>query len=163
MTNDDHRLRITELHDLVATSSNSGSWAREIDSIENWQSDVLTRILALTIDQDIQYLSSAKLDDEDWDFVAFTEKRVVRVLVTAAGGTSVRLETTTFARDTLESLELLDVGAIPTNETPWPADLNLIGHYHSASIPLPLDKFASTGNKLELVHLLRSLLQDAAH
>jgi hypothetical protein len=127
---------------------------------DGWRGDVLTRLLALTIDQDILYLSSAKLDDDDWDFIAFTETRVVRVLVTTSGNGEARLETTTFPRDSLESLELLDVGSIPADETEWPAELNVIGHYRSSSIPLPLDKFSSPKNKRELARLLQSLLQD---
>jgi hypothetical protein len=163
MGNDDHRRRIGELHELVAASSAQARWSAGLGTLHAWQTTVLSRILALTLDQDIEYLSSAQLSDEDWDFVAFTEHRVVRVLASATGGASVRLETTTFPRDSLESLDLLDVGPIPENEDTWPADLNLIGHYRSASIPLPLDKFASSDNKRKLVHLLQSLLQDVSH
>jgi hypothetical protein len=166
MSNDDLWLRTGELHRLIATSSDSGAWGASSAAAEqlvDWQRDVLAKILTLTIDQEIQYLSSARLDDEDWDFVAFTETRVVRVLVTQSDGGPARIETTTFPRGTLESLELLDVGAVPDNDDEWPAELNVVGHYRSASIPLPLDRFASGENKRDLGRLLRSLLQDVAH
>lgn len=171
MSNADHRLRTEELNGLIVASSARGEWrspsfeagGNEAAKSDGWQREVLSRILTLTIDQDIQYLSSAKLDDGEWDFIAFTETRVVRVLVAESDGSPARIETTTFPRDSLDSLELLDVGAIPDNEDEWPADLNLIGHYRSASIPLPLDGFASGANKRDLVRLLRSLLQDVSH
>jgi hypothetical protein len=166
ISNEEHRSRTEELNNLIVASTESSEWAAPVGSAgtpDGWQAEVLSRILTFTIDQEIQYLSSAKLDDESWDFIAFTETRVVRVLVDQADGQPARIETTTFPRDSLESLELLDVGAIPDDEAEWPADLNLIGHYRSASIPLPLDGFASGANKRELVRLLRSLLQDVSH
>jgi hypothetical protein len=166
VSNEEHRLRIQQLHELVLASSVSSEWSSATapdGAPEGWQRAVLTRLLALTMDQDIAYIASAKLDDQDWDFIAFTESRVVRVLVTLSGKGDARLETTTFPRHSLESLELLDVGPVPENEEDWPVDLTMIGHYRSASIPLPLDKFSSTTNKRELARLLRSLLQDVGH
>ena len=163
MSNDEHRLRIKQLHDLVLTSSASPVWdapTNEQGIPDGWRGAVLTHLLTLTLDQDILYLSSANLDGAEWDFIAFTETRVVRVLVTVSDSGDARLETTTFPRESLESLELLDVGGVPEDDGEWPADLNVIGHYRSASIPLPLDKFSSSKNRRELARLLRSLLQD---
>jgi len=81
------------------------------------------------------------------------------VLVWNAGSPAVRFETVTFARSSLESLELLDVDVVDAGAS-WPGEVNLIGHYRAGSVPLPLDRFASRSNKLDLVRLLRSLQND---
>lgn len=163
MGNDDHRSSIDALRLVVSDSSLSEQWDAAPSPLADWQRGVLTRIHALTLHDEILYLSSAKLDTGDWDFVAFTENRVVRVLVSNAGSDAVRFETVTFPRDSLESLELLDVEKVPEDEDSWPVDVNLIGHYRVGSVPLPLDSFASPENKRDLSVLLRSLLQDLAH
>ncbi|MEP6481953.1 MAG: hypothetical protein ABJA94_08100 [Rhodoglobus sp.] len=164
MGNDDHRNSIDALRGLVTDSSVSDEqWDAAPSPLTGWQRGVLTRMHALTIHDEIHYLSSAKLDTGDWDFVAFTENRVVRVLVSNAGSDAVRYETVTFPRDSLESLELLDIEKLPEGDESWPVDVNLIGHYGVGSVPLPLDSFASPQNKRDLSVLLRSLLQDLAH
>lgn len=164
MGNDDHRNSIEAIRVLVTDSSVSDEqWGAAPGPLAEWKRGVLTRMHALTIHDEIQYLSSAKLDTGDWDFVAFTENRVVRVLVSNAGTDAVRFETVTFPRDSLESLELLDVEKVPEGDDSWPVDVNLIGHYRVGSVPLPLDSFASAENKRDLSVLLRSLLQDLAH
>ena len=155
-----HLNAIRSLHGVIAGSSDDTSWGTEADRMGGWQRAVLTRLYALTMSDKILYLSSAKVSDTEWDFVAFTALRVVRVLVWNAGQAAVRFETVTFARTSLESLELLDVGDIPAGESAWPIDLNLIGHYRVGSVPLPLDRFASESNKHDLVRLLKSLQED---
>jgi hypothetical protein len=159
---ENHRESLDALHLLIGGSSDSDQWGAVGDSAPDWQQGVLTRLHALTIHDEIHYLSSAKLDTGDWDFVAFTPDRVVRVLVTNSAGDSVRFETVTFARASLQSLELLDVESIPHGDEPWPVDVNLIGHYPAGSVPLPLDRFASDSNKHDLSQLLQSLLEDVA-
>ena len=159
---ENHRESLDALHLLIGGSSDSDQWSAVTESAPDWQRGVLTRLHALTIHDDIRYLSSAKLDTGDWDFVAFTPDRVVRVLVTNPGSGTDRFETVTFSRDSLQSLELLDVGSVPDGDEPWPVDVNLIGHYLVGSVPLPLDRFASDSNKRDLSGLLQSLLEDVA-
>ena len=159
---ENHRESLGALHLLIKGSSKSEEWDAVGESAPDWQQGVLTRLRALTIHADIRYLSSSKLDTGDWDFVAFTPDRVVRVLVTSPTGDAIRFETVTFSRSSLQSLELLDVESIPDGDQPWPVDVNLIGHYLAGSVPLPLDRFASDSNRHDLSHLLQSLLDDVA-
>ncbi|HEY4266993.1 MAG TPA: hypothetical protein VGM94_02265 [Galbitalea sp.] len=159
MANDAYADRTDELHRLIAASSDNGKWTASADDLADWQRDVLARILLLAADQEVQYLSLSKVDDDHWDFVAFTDDRVVRVFVADSDAGPARLEATTFARSSLESLELLDTGPISNSH---PSALRLIGHYRSASISLPLDKFASTTNRGNLERLLQTLLYDVA-
>lgn len=162
--NEDIRQRAAELHQLIIGSSISSTWSDSArDEVPQWQQDVLSRILALTYDQDILYLSSALPDDDDWDIVAFTDASVVRVLMSRVNGSPSHIEASAFPRASLQSLELMDVAPVPADERVWPSELNLIGHYLSATITLPLDKFSSPDNKRDLVRLLTSLLQDVAH
>jgi hypothetical protein len=163
MAHEDQRDSIDALRLLVADSSVGERWNAPPSPLADWQRGVLTRMHALTIHDEIHYMSSAKLDNGDWDFVAFTENRVVRVLVSNSGSDAVRFETVTFPRSSLESLELLDLEQEPDSDDSWPVDVNLIGHYRVGSVPLPLDSFASPENKRDLSVLLRSLLQDLAH
>jgi len=155
-----HLNSIRSLHGVIAGSSDDPSWGTEADRMTDWQRAVLTRLHALTLTDKILYLSSAKVGESEWDFVAFTNRRVVRVLVWNAGQGAVRYETVTYARSSLQSLELLDVGDLSSEADTWPTDLNLIGHYQAGSVPLPLDRFASQSNKHDLVRLLSSLLKD---
>lgn len=154
------RESLDALHLLIGKSSDSVPWSAARTSAPDWQRGVITRLHALTIHDDIRYLSSARVDTGDWDFIAFTPDRVVRVLVTNSNGNAVRFETTTFPRVSLQSLELLDVEDIPDGDEPWPVEVNLIGHYLVGSVPLPLDRFASDSNRHDLSQLLQSLLED---
>jgi hypothetical protein len=160
MADDQHVDSISALHSLVAGSSSNTAWGTDSSRMADWQRGVLTRIHALTLSDKIRYLSSATADGTDWDFVAFTDRRVVRVVVWNANQTAVRFETSTFARASLQSLELLDVDDIPPDTGSWPTEINLIGHYRAGSVPLPLDRFASDSNKHDLISLLRSLQKD---
>jgi len=159
MNDERHLDSIRSLHGVIARSSDNTSWGTDADRMSDWQRAVLTRLHALTMTDTILYLSSAKAGETEWDFVAFTPRRVVRVLVWNAGSPAVRFETVTFARSSLESLELLDVDVVDAGAS-WPGEVNLIGHYRAGSVPLPLDRFASRSNKLDLVRLLRSLQND---
>lgn len=159
MNDDAHLDSIRALHGVIARSSDNASWGAEADLMSEWQRAVVTRLHALTMTDKILYVSSAKVGEAEWDFVAFTPRRVVRVLVWNAGNAAVRFETVTFARSSLESLELLDVDAVAAGAS-WPGEVNLIGHYRAGSVPLPLDRFASHSNKLDLVRLLSSLQKD---
>ncbi len=159
---ENYRESLDALYLLIGKSSDSVPWGAARESAPDWQRGVITRLHALTIHDDIRYLSSARLDTGDWDFIAFTPDRVVRVLVTDSSGNAARFETTTFPRVSLQSLELLDVEDIPDGDEPWPVDMNLIGHYLVGSVPLPLDRFASDSNKHDLGQLLQSLLDDVA-
>jgi len=154
-----HLDSIRSLHGLIARSSDNASWGADPDRMSDWQRAAITRLHTLTMTDKILYLSSAKVGETEWDFVAFTARRVVRVLVWNAGSAAVRFEAVTFGRSSLESLELLDVDGIATGPT-WPSEVNLIGHYRAGSVPLPLDRFASRSNKLDLVRLLSSLQKD---
>lgn len=128
-----------------------------------WQVDAISRLLALTYNQHIEYLSVATPESGDWDIVALTDSTVVSVtLVRTSVGVS-HLTSMAFPRRSLDSLELLDVSPISDDEQKWPGELNLIGHYKSATLRLPLDKFASQDNKSDLAALLSSLLHDLAH
>ncbi|CAN5284381.1 hypothetical protein BH11ACT5_BH11ACT5_10120 [soil metagenome] len=127
-----------------------------------WKDDVVSRILALTFDQKIEYLSVATPENGDWDIVAFTENTVVSVtLVRTSSGVS-HVDSMAFPRRSLESLELLDVSTIDDDDDKWPDEINLIGHYKNATLRLPLDKFASHDNQRDLAALLSSLLNDLA-
>src|SRR3954471_24696181 len=114
-----HLDSINSLHGVIAGSSEDTSWGTEADRMSSWQRAVLTRLHALTLTDKILYLSSAKVGEADWDFVAFTPRRIVRVLVWGAATDAVRYETVTFARSSLLSLELLDVDDVPAAES-WP-------------------------------------------
>lgn len=164
MTNEQLRESAGRLHRLIVGSSTAAAWSDsdEPDTLPEWQRDVISKILALTLNQEILYLSTAMPDDEDWDIVAFTKTSVVRVLLVRVEGSPSRTETSTFARSSLESLELLEVAPIPGDDAEWPSNINLLGHYRSDTVALPLDKFASGTNKRELVRLLESLLEDVA-
>lgn len=157
---ENRRESLDVLHLLIGASSDNHQWGASRESAPRWQQGVIARLHAFTIHDDIRYLSSAKLEAGDWDFIAFTQDRVVRVLVTSADRGDARFETTTFPRQSLQSLELLDVESIPEGDEPWPLDVHVIGHYLVGSIPLPLDRFASDSNKHDLSQLLQSLLDD---
>jgi len=165
MVSEEIRERAWELHQLIIGSSTSAAWLASSGGtrLPEWQHDVLAKILTLTYDQEILYLSTALPDAEDWDIIAFTDSSVVQVVMNRVDGKSPHVEASAFPRSSLESLELLDVAQIPEDESLWPSDLTLIGHYRSATVTLPLDNFASQGNKRELVRLLTSLLQDIGH
>jgi hypothetical protein len=163
MDTDEYLTHVAELHALIVGSNVSSAWAQAADGSSEppqWQRDVLSKILALTFDQQIQYISTATPDDDDWDIVAFTDATVVRVVVVRDGNTVPHTEAFAFPRSSLESLELLDVDTVPRDAGSWPSELTLIGHYRAATINLPLDRFASGGNKQALALLLTSLLQD---
>jgi hypothetical protein len=165
MVNEDIQRRASELHKLIIGASTSSAWSNsaENDVLPDWQRDVLSKILALTYEQEILYLSTAMPDASDWDIIAFTDASVVQVVMTRVDGKAEHVEASVFLRSSLESLELLDVASVPWDDAVWPSELNLIGHYRSATVSLPLDKFSSPGNKRELVRLLTSLLQDISH
>jgi hypothetical protein len=165
MTNEDIRQRAAALHQLIVGASISSAWADSSDSdaLPSWQRDVLSKILALTFDQDILYLSTAMPEGEDWDIIVFTDETVVRVLLVRNDGEPAHSETSAFPRSSLESLELMDVAPIPDDDEVWPSGLNLIGHYRSATVTLPLDNFASPHNRRDLERLLTSLLRDISH
>ncbi len=163
MDSDQYRQRAAELHALIVGSSQNDSWAAASTRSarpEPWQADVIAKILTLTAEREIHYLSTAMPDDDDWDIVAFTDTTVVRVAIIREGSEVVHAEAVTFARTSLETLELLDVAPIPDDSEPWPSDVNLLGHYRSATVNLPLDKFASPDNRRDLVRFLNSLLND---
>ena len=164
--NDEHRRRAAAIHTLIERSSDSTGWATGSDGPESrpdWQQAVVARILALTFDQDITYLSAATQDSTDWEIVAFTDATVVLVLISRIGGEEPLIETSSFPRSSLESLEVLDVVLIPADEEEWPSGLNLVGHYTSAIVSLPLDRFASHENQRTLARLLSSLTSDLKH
>lgn len=159
MNDDAHVDAINSLHAVIAGSSEDTSWGTDADRMSDWQRSVLARLHALTMTEKILYLSSAKSGETEWDFVAFTARRVVRVLVWNAGTEAVRFETVTFARSSLHSLELLEVDVVSAGAR-WPSEVTLVGHYQAGSVPLPLDRFASRSNKLDLVRLVSSLQRD---
>ncbi len=131
--------------------------------MHGWQHDAVSRLLALTYNQQIDYLSVATPESGDWDIVALTDNTVVSVtLVRTASGVS-HLDSTAYPRRSLESLELLEVAAVSDDDQKWPDELTLIGHYKNATLRLPLDKFASHDNRRDLAALLSSLLHDLAH
>jgi len=164
VSNEELRRSAAELHRLIVGSSLTPSWSTSTapEALPDWQRDVLSKILTLTLGQEILYLSTAMPDDNDWDIIAFTQTTVVRVLLVRNDGEPSRTETSVFPRSSLESLELLDAAPIPDDESEWPSDINLIGHYRSATVALPLDRFASSTNRRELVRLLKTLLEDVA-
>lgn len=165
MDNEQLRRRASGLQRTITGASDSSAWedAGAGEGVPDWQRDVLSKILALTLDQEILYLSTALPDQNDWDIIAFTESTVVRVLMVRGSGAPAHTETSVFPRSSLQSLELVEVAPIPDNNDPWPSNMHLIGHYTSATVTLPLDRFASNDNKRELVQLLTSLLQDVSH
>jgi len=166
MASNQHREDAAGLHDLITGSSTSEAWfnaGAAAGGPPQWQRDVISRILALTFDQEIEYLSTAMPDGEDWDIVAFTQSTVVRVLVVKNNEAVSHIESVAFPRSSLDSLELVEVAPIPTDGDAWPTQLGLIGHYRSATLVLPLDKFASSDNQRDLTRLLTSLLQDLGH
>ena len=166
MDNSELEQRAAAAHALIVGSSESTAWRRAAtgeSGIPPWQHEVVARVLTLTYDQDIQYLSTAMPDDEDWDVVVFTATTIVRVVVVRDAGTVSRIESFVFPRSSLESLELLDVAPIEDDSSQWPTELTLLGHYRAASITLPMDKFASSDNKRDLRRLLASLLEDLVH
>lgn len=151
---------------MIAGSTSNALWAGAdltSDQLPEWQQDVLAKILALTIDQEIHYLSTAMPAADDWEIIAFTEATVVRVALVRSAGKPEGTETISFARSSLDSLEVVGVSPLPAGEEGWPAGLNLIGHYASGTVNLPLDKFASPDNSRDLARLLASLLQDVGH
>ena len=166
METNEHLQSATDLHSLIVGSTSSRGWSIATDGAADpptWQRDAMAKILALTFDQHIEYLSTAMPDGQDWEIVAFTEATVVRVAVVRDGDEVSRTESFAFPRSSLESLELLDIAPIPLDDGAWPADLNMVGHYRAATINLPLDKFASPNNKSDLARFLSSLLQDLSH
>jgi hypothetical protein len=165
MSTSDQRAAAEKLSALISTSTQSEAWAGSSDSGDalDWQQDAVSRLLALTYNQQIDYLSVATPDSGDWDIVAFTDNSVVSLtLVRTSQGVS-HMDAVAVPRRSLESLELLDVAPISDNNDKWPGELNLIGHYKNATLRLPLDKFASQGNKRDLAALLSSLLHDLAN
>ena len=150
---------------MILASTRSEAWLSAEESVEgtDWRRDAVSRLLALTFNQRIDYLSVATPESGDWDIVAFTESTVVSLtLVRTSQGVS-HMDSIAVPRRSIESLELLDVSLISDDDEPWPGELNLVGHYKNATLRLPLDKFASQDNKRDLAALLSSLLHDLAH
>jgi hypothetical protein len=165
MSTADQRAAAEQLGALISRSTQSRAWLESVDEtgMPDWRNDAVARLMALTYNQSIEYLSVATPESGDWDIVAFTDSTVVSItLVRTSTGVS-HLESTAFPRRSLESLELLDVSPVSDDDQKWPGELNLIGHYRNATLRLPLDKFASQDNKRDLAALLSSLLHDLAH
>jgi hypothetical protein len=165
MSTADQRAAAQQLFDLITRSTQSEAWltSSPVGSALEWQHDAVSRLLALTYNQPIEYLSVATPENGDWDIVAFTDSIVVSLtLIRTSTGVS-HLDSLAFPRRSLESLELLDITSISDDDETWPDELNLIGHYKNATLRLPLDKFASQHNKSDLAALLSSLLHDLAH
>ena len=165
MSTADQRAAARQLFELIARSSTSEAWPTSSSDAEvvAWQNDAVSRLLTLTYNQQIDYLSVATPESGDWDIVAFTDSTVVSLtLIRTSSGVS-HLDSFAFPRRSLESLELLDVAPMSDDDEPWPDELNLIGHYKNATLRLPLDKFASHDNKRDLAALLSSLLHDLGH
>ena len=153
------------LYDLIDSSSDSTGWsasAQGSDPIPVWQHDVVAKILAITTGQDILYLSLSSPDEGNWEIVVFTEAVVVHVLINRQAPTATYSEIQCFPRSSLMSLEIVEVDPLPVDEAPWPTNLNLLGRYQTATVALPLDRFASPTNKKDLTRLLASLLNDLA-
>lgn len=162
----DQRAAAKQLSALIASSTQSQQWSGpggHSHEEPQWQRDAVSRLLALTYNQQIDYLSVATPESGDWDIVAFTDSIVVSItLVRTSTGVS-RMDAVALPRRSLESLELLDVSLISDDGDSWPDELNLVGHYQNATLRLPLDKFSSHDNKRDLAALLSSLLHDLAH
>lgn len=165
MSTADQRAAAEQLSELISRSTQSEAWLTstpDSDALE-WQGDAVSRLLALTYNQPIEYLSVATPESGDWDIVAFTDSVVVSLtLIRTSTGIS-HVDSMAFPRRSLESLELLDVTTISNDDEKWPGELNLIGHYKNATLRLPLDKFASQNNRSDLAALLSSLLHDLGH
>ena len=150
---------------MILASTRSEAWqsAEESGEGSDWRRDAVSRLLALTFNQRIDYLSVATPESGDWEIVAFTDTTVVRVTVVRTTKGVSHVESLALPRSSLESLELLDVAPLSDDKERWPDELNLIGHYRGATLRLPMDKFASGDNKKDLVALLSSLLSDLSH
>lgn len=166
MSTPSQRAAAKELSALIAASTQSDQWTGAAGGEgegAQWQRDAVARLLALTFNEQIDYLSVATPESGDWDIVAFTASTVVSItLVRTSTGVS-HMDATALPRRSLESLDLLDVSPISDDDAPWPDEINLIGHYKNATLRLPLDKFSSSDNKRDLAALLSSLLRDLAH
>ena len=165
MSTAEQRAAAEQLGNLITRSTQSQAWTESDDDtgMPEWRQDAVARLMTLTYNQQIDYLSVATPESGDWDIVAFTDSIVVSItLVRTSTGIS-HLDSTAFPRRSLESLELLDVAAIADDDKKWPGELNLIGHYRNATLRLPLDKFASQDNKRDLAALLSSLIHDLAN
>lgn len=155
----------TALYDLIGSSSDSAGWSggsQGSASIPAWQHDIVAKILAITTGQDILYLSLSSPDEGNWEIVAFTEAVVVHVQINRQTPTSTYSEIQCFPRSSLLSLEIVEVDPMPVDDASWPTNLNLLGRYRTATVALPLDRFASPTNKKDLSRLLASLLNDLA-
>ncbi len=153
------------LYALIGSSSDRTIWSvgqQGADTIPVWQHDIVAKILAITSGQDILYLSLSSPDEGNWEIVAFTEAIVVHVQINRQSQTGTYSEIQCFPRSSLLSLEILEVDPLPTDDASWPTNLNLLGRYRTATVPLPLDRFASPTNKKDLSRLLASLLNDLA-
>jgi len=164
MSTADQRAAAAQLSEVISGSTRSEAWlaAGGDTELPGWRDEAVSRLLALTFNQKIDYISIATPESGDWDIVAFTENTVVSLtLVRTSSGVS-HLDSIAFPRRSLESLELLDVSTISDDDERWPDEINLIGHYKNATLRLPLDKFASHDNQRDLAALLSSLLNDLA-
>ena len=165
MSTTEQREAASALHELISKASSSEAWADATDTAgpQAWQSEAVSRILVLTYGQELHYLSLASPESGDWEIVAFTDATVVRVTVVRTTKGVSHVESLALPRSSLESLELLDVAPLSDDKERWPDELNLIGHYRGATLRLPMDKFASSDNRKDLVALLSSLLSDLSH
>ena len=166
MSTSEQRDAAAALNALISKASSSEAWFDAADTEglpQSWQQEAVSRILVLTYGQELHYLSLASPESGDWEIVAFTDATVVRVTVVRTTKGVSHVESLALPRSSLESLELLDVAPLSDDKERWPDELNLIGHYRGATLRLPMDKFASSDNRKDLVALLSSLLSDLSH
>jgi hypothetical protein len=157
------REQAVQLHKRITDSSTNSAWVEQCAEggpIPKWQLAAVAALLALTQNDEVDYLTSSLLEGRDWQIVAFTARRVVRLILTPSMAGDYLTHAYVFARETLSSIELLSSPAPIATQDPWPANLSMVAKYEEATIPLPLDDFASPKNRSQIPRLLASLLAD---
>ncbi|ARC56639.1 hypothetical protein AS850_06075 [Frondihabitans sp. 762G35] len=159
------REQAVQIHKRITESSTKSAWSTqciENESIPKWQLATVAALLALSQGEELDYVTSSLLEDRDWQIVAFTPRRVVRLVLTPSHSGELLTHGYVFGRGTLSAIELVSSPAPISTQDPWPGNLSMIARYAGATIPLPLDDFASPRNRSQIPRLLASLLKDVS-